>query len=103
LASLVEWIEKGKYVKYWTVNLREDDKEDDQKRDGGTVYRQILINAHLKTGKRDQETELIGRSALRRGSSCWTVVAYRKKEEKRRRRRGRSRRRMRSRRKRRRK
>jgi hypothetical protein len=30
------------------------------------VYKQILINARLKTGKGGQETELTGRSPLRR-------------------------------------
>lgn len=39
---------------------------DDQKADGITVYRRILINAKLKTAKRDQERELTGRSALSR-------------------------------------
>jgi hypothetical protein len=32
----------------------------DQKTDGGTLYRQILIDAKLKTGKRGQKTELNG-------------------------------------------
>jgi len=30
------------------------------------VYKQVLINTKLNTGKRDQETELTGRSRLRR-------------------------------------
>ena len=30
-------------------------KGDDQKTDGGTVYKQILINAKLKTGKRGKK------------------------------------------------
>jgi hypothetical protein len=33
---------------------------------GGTVYRQILINVKLQIGKRSKKTELIGRSTLRR-------------------------------------
>jgi hypothetical protein len=42
-------------VKYSTVTLREVDKEDDQNTDGGTVYKQILINAKLQIGKRGQK------------------------------------------------
>jgi len=32
----------------------EGDEEDDQKTDGGIVYKQILIKAKLQTGKRGQ-------------------------------------------------
>jgi hypothetical protein len=39
---------------------------DDQKTDGGTEYKQVLINAKLRTGKRGQKTELTERSPLRR-------------------------------------
>ena len=39
---------------------------DDQKADGRTVYRPILISAKLKTGKRGQEREVTERSALSR-------------------------------------
>jgi hypothetical protein len=57
----------------------------DQKTDGGTVYRQILLNAKLQTGKRGQKTELTARRPLRRRKSVldcggigpwwyWTVV-----------------------------
>jgi len=35
-------------------------EEDDQKTDGGTVYKQVLINAKLKTGNRVQKTGLGG-------------------------------------------
>jgi hypothetical protein len=35
---------------------------DDQKTDGGTVYKQILINAKLQTGMRGLKTGLSGRS-----------------------------------------
>jgi hypothetical protein len=38
---------------------------DDQKTNGGTVNKQILINAKLKNGKKGQKTELTGRSPLR--------------------------------------
>jgi len=44
------------------------------------VYRQILINAKLNTGKRGHETEVAGRSALKRvgrsaldSSAIWEV------------------------------
>ena len=40
--------------------------EDNQKTDGGTVFKQILINAKLKTRNRGQKTELTGKSPLRR-------------------------------------
>jgi len=39
---------------------------DDEETDGGIVYKQILINAKLRTGKEGQETELTGGSRLRR-------------------------------------
>jgi hypothetical protein len=35
-------------------------EEGDQKRDGGTVYKQVLINAKFKTGKRGEKTGLGG-------------------------------------------
>jgi len=35
-------------------------KKDDPKRDGGTVYKQVLINAKLKTRKRGQKIGLGG-------------------------------------------
>jgi hypothetical protein len=44
---------------------KEDDKENDKNTDGGTVYRQILIDAKCRTGKRGQTTELTGKSPLR--------------------------------------
>ena len=34
------------------------------------MYKHILINAELRTGKRDQETELTGRSPTRRRGSA---------------------------------
>jgi hypothetical protein len=38
--------------------------------DGGTLYKQILLDAKLKTRKRGKKTELTGRSPLRRGRSA---------------------------------
>ena len=49
-------------VKYLTIILRKVDQDDDQKTDGGTVYKQMSINAKLQIGKRSQKTELTGRS-----------------------------------------
>jgi hypothetical protein len=46
---------KRKVSKYSTINLREVDYKDDQKTDGGIVYKQILINAKLQIGKRGQK------------------------------------------------
>jgi len=34
-----------------TIIIREVEQEDDQKTDGGIVFRQILINAKLQIGK----------------------------------------------------
>jgi len=51
---LTEWIVREKQVIYLTVILIEVDEEDDQKTDGGILYKQILINAKLQTGKRGQ-------------------------------------------------
>jgi hypothetical protein len=42
-------------VKYSTINLTEVDYEDDQKKYGGIVCKQILINAKLQLGKRGQK------------------------------------------------
>jgi hypothetical protein len=43
---------------------------EDQKADGGTVYKIILINGKLKTGNRGQERELTGSSAFSRRRSA---------------------------------
>jgi hypothetical protein len=61
---------KRKYVKNFPTIFREVDQVDDQKAGGGTVYKRSLINAKLKTGKIRQETELTGRSPLRRRKSA---------------------------------
>ena len=54
--------------------------------DDGTVYKQILIDAHLKTGKKGQKrTERTGRSPLRRRRSvldCSFIKEEVEKEEK---------------------
>jgi hypothetical protein len=42
----------------------------DHKIDGETVYKQILINAKLKTGKTGKKTKRTGRSPLRRRKSA---------------------------------
>ena len=44
---LRQWIVREKNVRYLTVIFREVHKEDDQKTDGGTVYKQVLIAAKL--------------------------------------------------------
>jgi hypothetical protein len=43
-------------VKYLTVILRKSDYRDDQK-NGGTVYKHILINEKLEDGERERERE----------------------------------------------
>jgi len=49
---------------------KEADKENNKNTDGATVYRQILIDAKFRTGKRGHTTELTGRSPLRRRRSA---------------------------------
>jgi hypothetical protein len=44
------------------------------KTDVRNVYKQILINTKLQTGKRSKTTELTGRSPLRNKGPHWTVV-----------------------------
>jgi len=39
-------------------------------KNGGIVHKQILVNVKLQIGKRGQETELTGRSPLRRRTSA---------------------------------
>ena len=53
-------------VKDSTVTLRDVDEEEDQNTDGGTVYKQMLINAKLQIGKRCKKKERTVRSALKR-------------------------------------
>ena len=43
---------KRKVIQLFNNNPHVIRQTDDQKTDGGTVYRQILINANLKSGKR---------------------------------------------------
>jgi hypothetical protein len=50
---------------YLTKILKEADYEEDQKTDGGIVYKEILVNANLKL-ERGEGTDLTGRSPLRR-------------------------------------
>jgi hypothetical protein len=70
LVTSIEWTVKEKQVKYLTIILREVDCEDDQKTDGRTLHRQILMNAKVKPRKRGKEREMTGRIALRRGRSA---------------------------------
>jgi len=53
-----------------TIILREVKQDDNQKTDGGTVYKQILVNVILQTGKRCQKTELTWRCQLSRRRSA---------------------------------
>ena len=47
------------------------------------MYKQILINAKVKPGNRGQETEMTGRSALRRGrSACIGLRCHRRRRKK---------------------
>jgi len=45
------------------------------------LYKQILINAILQIGKRSKETELTGRSPLRRGRSALDCSVIEEEEE----------------------
>jgi hypothetical protein len=46
----------------------------------GTVYKQVLINGKLKTGNRDKEMELTGRSPLRERRSALDCSALQEEE-----------------------
>jgi hypothetical protein len=43
---------------------RQVDEKESQKPGGGTMYKQMLRDAQLKTGNRGQKTEVNGRSSL---------------------------------------
>jgi hypothetical protein len=66
---------KRKQVKYLIIILREVNKEDDQKTDGGTVYKLMLITAILQTGKKVQKLALTGRNLLKRQRSAFECSA----------------------------
>lgn len=51
------------------IITKEANKGNDKNTDGGIVYRQILTDEKLKTGKKCQKTEQTGRSPLRRRRS----------------------------------
>jgi hypothetical protein len=46
------------------------------------MYKRLLINAKLKTGKRSQKTGRTGRSPLRRRKSAFDCSAIKKKKKK---------------------
>jgi hypothetical protein len=56
--------EKEKHSK--RIYVRETQSVNNKKKRSGTVYKQILINAKLKTGKSGQKAELTRRSPLGR-------------------------------------
>jgi hypothetical protein len=62
---LIEWI-VAQTCQVFINNPQGNRLRDDQKTDGGTVYKKILIDAKLKTEKTGQKSELTGRSPLRR-------------------------------------
>jgi len=47
-----------------------------KKTDGGTVYKQLLINAKLKTGKRGKKNSWLGEFHQGGEGAHWTVVPY---------------------------
>jgi hypothetical protein len=49
-----------------TFRLLTSSQPTDQKTDSGTAYQQMVIDAELQTGKRDQKTDRTQRSPLRR-------------------------------------
>jgi hypothetical protein len=53
-----------------TIILREVKQDDNHKTDGGTVYKQILVNERLQIGKRCQKRELTWRRQLSRQRSA---------------------------------
>jgi hypothetical protein len=46
------------------------------------VYKQILTNAKLQTGKRGQKTKLSGRSPIRSALDCSAIDEKKKKKRK---------------------
>ena len=85
---VTEWIEKRKVSQMFNNNNNNNNNNNAQ----GSRLRgrpenrwwncvQILIQAKLKIGKRDQETELTGRSPLSRQRSALDCSAVEKKEE----------------------
>ena len=66
-------------VKYLTITSGKS--INNAKTYGVTVYKYILINAKLKTGKKGQETELIERSILRKRTSTVDSSGIEEEEE----------------------
>jgi len=59
---------KTKVIQLFKNSHQGNGLRDDQKTDDGIVYKQILIRAKLRNGKRGKTTELTGSSSLRRRS-----------------------------------
>ena len=55
---------KRKLIQVFNSNPQGSRRRGRPKTDGGAVYKQILINVKLQTGRRDDKTELTARSPL---------------------------------------
>ena len=77
---ITEWIAKGKVSQVFNNNAQGSRLRGRSEKTRWSCVR-ILIEAKLKIGKRDQETELTGRSPLRRRGSALDCSAVEEKEE----------------------
>jgi hypothetical protein len=57
-------------------------EENDQKTDGGNVYKQILMDAKLKTGKCCQKQSWVGEVRYGGEGPHWTALPSKKKKKK---------------------
>jgi hypothetical protein len=65
LVILIEWIIKRNASQVFNSNPKGSRLRGQKKTGGGTVYKRILTNAKLNTGKRGKKAELTGRSPFR--------------------------------------
>ena len=79
---LVEWIVRDKWVKYLTKILREFDWEGNQKTDGLSTYKQMLMNAKLKTGQRSHKNRADWEKSIKKGKSVLDLSFTEEEEDK---------------------
>jgi hypothetical protein len=64
---------KTKVIQIFNNNPQRIQLRGRPKTDGGIVYKQILTNAKLRTGKKGQKRELSGRRSLRSSLDCSAI------------------------------
>lgn len=72
---------KRKVCQVYNDNRQGSQLTGQTKTGGGTVYKQILINAKLQIGEWGQKAELSGRSPLKHEGPHWTVVPSKEKRK----------------------